>query len=76
VADVNMEELTLSTDPFEKPEHESPLPWAIWSLAYVLGLGAVVLRWNQWPEAVYSANYLVWTVAVWIACGWRRQGDK
>jgi len=55
------------------PARETPLPWAMWSAAYVLGFATVVLRWDGWPEAVYSANYLVWTAAVWTLCWFRRQ---
>lgn len=54
------------------PSSETPLPWALWCMAYVFGMGAVLLRWNDWPEAVYSVNYFIWTVAVLVLSKARR----
>jgi hypothetical protein len=59
-----------------QPSSETPLPWALWCVAYILGLATVGLRWEGWPEAVYSANYPVWAAAVWFLCQFRVRSDK
>jgi len=39
---------------WRKPSKESALPWYIWSLAYVLSIVVVILRWNgQYRDLVY-----------------------
>lgn len=58
---------------WRQPKQESPLPWAVWSLAYALGLAAVILRWDKWPEVVYALNYLICTSGVWAVSGLKRE---
>ncbi|MFA6099650.1 MAG: hypothetical protein WC750_02075 [Patescibacteria group bacterium] len=39
---------------------ERPLPWFIWSTAYILALAVVILRWRRQPgDLIYPINCLV-----------------
>ncbi len=44
---------------------EKPLPWFIWSVAYVLSIVVIVMRWRgQWQDFVYPVNCLMLHAAV------------
>jgi hypothetical protein len=48
-----------------KPENEKPLPWFLWSSAFIFAILLVILRWNnQWQDLVYPINALLWHFAV------------
>ena len=48
---------------------EHALPWAVWTVAYILMLASVALRLEDWVELLYPVVYIiihgsVWTVVV------------
>lgn len=45
---------------WKDPHSERPLPWFIWSAAYILTLAVVILRWHRQPgDLIYPINCLV-----------------
>jgi len=53
---------------WRNPANEHPLPWVIWSAAYFLGTVTVVLRWQEWPEVVFSLNNLICHALIGVLC--------
>jgi uncharacterized membrane protein YadS len=45
---------------WRNPRNEKPLPWFMWTCAFLVGLAAVILRWNQlFFSLIYPINAAV-----------------
>lgn len=54
------------------PRRERPLPWIIWSIAYVLDVILVIIRWRQWGDMVYPITSLALALTMVIITNRRR----
>lgn len=48
-------------------EEENPIPWAIWSTAYMLQTGSVILRLDHWSELAYPVSNAISHLAILYA---------
>ena len=47
------------------PSREAPMPWFLWSAAYVLSTTVVILRWTgRYEELIYPALSVIWHLGV------------
>ncbi len=53
------------------PNSESPQPWFIWTLAYVLLTLVIVLEWQNWWELIYPVTSIVLTGAVGLIASFK-----
>jgi hypothetical protein len=61
---------------WRNPSIEKPLPWWLWSIAFTLNIGVVLMRWNgQWQDLGYPINVFVLHTLVAILCS-RAQHTK
>lgn len=50
---------------WKSPSSEDSKPWLVWSVAYLLLLTTVVMRWESWWELLYPVNYFILHLGVW-----------
>lgn len=49
---------------WKEPQNESALPWFVWSVAYVMFVAVVLMRYEKWWDLMYPINYLALHLAV------------
>ncbi|HEY4490315.1 MAG TPA: hypothetical protein VJC12_03645 [Candidatus Paceibacterota bacterium] len=56
---------------WRNPDSEDWKPWLIWSVAYLLLLTTVLMKWESWWELLYPINYFLLHVSVFTICKYR-----